>query len=70
MSTPHDDIPYLIPLGATACRLRVTAAWLKAEVEAGRIPCLRAGKRLLFHEPTVARILAARARRRRKAVRS
>ena len=51
----------LLPLGPMAQRLRVTAAWLRAEADAGRVRCLRAGKRYLFAPEAVERILAARA---------
>jgi len=40
---------------------RVPATWLKAEAEADRIPHLKAGARMLFHAPTVERILLERA---------
>lgn len=47
---------------ATAARfLNVPARWLRAEALAGRLPHLRAGHRLLFHLPTVVRLLAERA---------
>ncbi len=39
----------------------VTAAWLKSEADAGRIPCLRAGKRYLFHPKAVEAVLLRRA---------
>jgi len=52
----------LIPLSVTASRLHVPATWLRAEAEAGRIPHLRAGKRLLFDLVVVERILLERAR--------
>jgi len=53
----------LAPLGAAALRLRVPATWLRREAEAGRIPCLKAGSRLLFDLDHVAEILRQRARR-------
>lgn len=53
--------PQLIPLGPMARMLRVTAKWLRSEAEAGRIPCLRAGKALLFNADTVESLLLARA---------
>ena len=40
----------------------LTTSWLKAEAEAGRIPCLRAGRRLLFDPLAVDQALLARAR--------
>ena len=41
----------------------ISLSWLKAEAEAGRIPCLRVGRRLLFNPATVDRILLVRAGR-------
>lgn len=52
----------LIPLVGMAHRLRVTAKWLRAEAEAGRIPHLRADRALLFDPETVQRILLEHAR--------
>ena len=40
----------------------LTVAWLQAEAEAGRIPCFRAGRRLLFDPDAVQRVLLKRAR--------
>lgn len=51
----------LLPIGPMARRLRVTTAWLRAEADAGRVPCLRAGKRYLFTPEAVERLLAKRA---------
>jgi hypothetical protein len=39
----------------------LTQAWLRAEAEAGRIPCLRAGRRLLFDVQAVEAALIRRA---------
>ena len=36
-------------------------AWLRAEAVAGRIPCLRVGRRLLFHPESVEQALLANA---------
>lgn len=44
-----------------ARRLRLPAAWLRAEAVAGRIPSLRAGRRLLFNVEAVERTLLERA---------
>ena len=43
--------------------LGVPAAWLRSEAEAGRVPYLRAGRRLLFNLAEVERSLLERARR-------
>lgn len=53
----------LQPLNVTARRLRVPYAWLRAEAEAGRVPCLRAGNRVLCSPDAVERVLAERASR-------
>lgn len=42
-------------------RYRLSAAWLKAEAEAGRIPSLKAGRRLLFDAEAVEAALIRRA---------
>ncbi len=44
-----------------ARRLRVTLRWLRGEAEAGRIPCIRAEKQLLFDSVAVERALLKRA---------
>jgi hypothetical protein len=43
-------------------RFGVTRAWLKSEAEAGRLPCLRVGRRLLFDADAVEAALLTRAR--------
>lgn len=51
-------------LGMLAQRFKrygLTVTWLKAEAEAGRIPCFRAGRRLLFDADAVERALLERA---------
>ena len=48
---------------ALAAALRLPALWLKAEADAGRIPCLRVGRRLLFNLDAVKATLAERAAR-------
>ena len=54
--------PALLPANQMARRLRVTLRWLRAEAEAGRMPCVRAEKQLLFDADTVERVLLERAR--------
>ena len=45
-----------------ASRTGLPATWLKAEAEAGRIPCLKIGRRVLrFNVDAVERALADRA---------
>ena len=51
------DSKTFIPLHALSRRLGLPAAWIKAEAEAGRIPSLRAGRRLMFNPDAVERIL-------------
>ena len=53
----------LLPLNRMARRLRVTIAWLRAEADAGRVPCLRAGRQYLFSPEAVEQTLATRAAR-------
>jgi len=60
MSTAHD---LLLPLGQAARLLYVPAAWLRAEADAGRLPCLRAGRQYLFDVELVGQLLLERARR-------
>lgn len=50
-----------VTLSSLARMLRVPASWLRAEAEAGRLPHLKAGTRLLFDADTVARVLRDRA---------
>jgi hypothetical protein len=52
----------ILPLSVVARRLRVTRAWLQAEVEAGRIPALKAGSRILADPDAVEAALLTRAR--------
>jgi hypothetical protein len=51
----------LIPLAELARQLHVEPKWLASEAKAGRLPHLNAGGRLLFHRPTVERLLLRRA---------
>lgn len=48
-------------ISGLAARLRLPARWLKSEAIAGRIPCLRVGRRFLFNVDAVEQALAARA---------
>ena len=50
-----------IALIGLAALLRLPRAWLRAEALAGRIPCLRVGRRLLFDPDAVRAALARRA---------
>jgi len=55
--------PVLLALSSMARRLRVTAKWLRAEADAGRIPCVRGDGVYLFDPDTVERVLLERARK-------
>ena len=55
----HDEP---LPLSVAARALRVPVRWLRDEVEAGRLPGLRAGRAILIHLPTVTERLAERAK--------
>ncbi len=55
------NVTKLVSVCGLANRLKLPAAWLKAEAEAGRIPSLRVGRRLLFNASAVERALLARA---------
>ena len=59
-----------LPLNRAARCLQVPAGWLREEFEAGRVPGLRAGRVILLHVPTVATILAKRARQGGEGVRN
>jgi len=50
----------LIPINVAARKLRVTAAWLRGEAEARRVPALLAGKRWLCNVAAVEAALLAR----------
>ena len=54
--------PYFIPLKLAARRLGVPLAWLRDEIESGRLPGLKAGRAILVHVPTVAKQLTERAK--------
>ena len=56
----HDRADLLLP-GQMARMLRVPVKWLVNEARAGRIPCLNAGGRFLFHPNTIKKLLAERA---------
>jgi hypothetical protein len=55
--------PRLVPLNRAARWLHVPLKWLLAEAEAGRIPCLRAGRRILCDLAAVEEVLLQRAGR-------
>lgn len=51
----------LTPLKEAADVLQLSATWLRGEALAGRVPCLKAGKEVLFNLPALRRVLYARA---------
>ena len=55
----------LIPLNVMARRLRVPVTWLREEAEAGRVPCLKAGRAILVNPDAVNAALTERAARER-----
>ena len=42
-------------------RLKLPVTWLRSEAEAGRLPCLKVGRRFLFSPEAVNRALLQRA---------
>lgn len=61
MSDSHIYSSQPLPVNRAARCLAVPAAWLREEIEAGRLPGLVAGRAVLVHVPTVAAKLAERA---------
>ncbi len=51
----------LVNINGLALSLRLPVAWLKRETMAGRIPCLKIGRRCLFNVDAVRKALAERA---------
>lgn len=56
-----NEIPKLVTLGHMARKAGVTTKWLRSEAEAGRLPYLKAGDRLLFSPDAVIDTLSRRA---------
>lgn len=54
--------PSYIAIGQMAHQLGVPEAWLKREADAGRLPCLRVGRRRMFAPDAVRAELDGRAR--------
>jgi hypothetical protein len=52
----------LVPLNVAARWLRVPLRWLRAEAEAGRVPCLRADDQILCDYEAIEAVLLKRAR--------
>ena len=51
----------LLTIRMLAQRLKLPATWLRTEAQAGRIPYLKAGQRMLFNAEAVERVLLDRA---------
>lgn len=51
----------LVNLNGLAEKLNLPKTWLKQEAKAGRLPCLRIGRRILFNVFAVEQTLADRA---------
>jgi hypothetical protein len=51
----------LVTLNRLAAELRLPWRWLRQEALAGRLPCLRVGRKLLFNLEAVKEVLAERA---------
>jgi hypothetical protein len=51
----------LLTLPRMARRLGVTQQWLRDQAEAGKVPCLKADRRLLFNPVAVQEALASKA---------
>lgn len=58
----------LLSLPRMARRLGVTQAWLRAAADGGEVPCLKAGRRLLFNPGAVEKALAEQAAQSRMGV--
>ena len=54
--------PRYIRIDQAAARLGVPTAWLKREADAGRLPCLRVGRRRMFAPDALRAELDRRAR--------
>jgi hypothetical protein len=51
-----------VPIRTSAARIGVPLAWLKKEVESGRIPAIRAGRQWLIHLERAREIIAKQAK--------
>jgi hypothetical protein len=58
-----EETPIPISLLRLARETHLPRLWLREEALAGRIPCLRVGRRLLFNLSAVQAVLAERAAR-------
>jgi len=51
-----------VPIRTSAARIGVPLAWLKKEVQSGRIPAIRAGRQWLVHLERAREIIAKQAK--------
>ena len=58
MKEPNE---FIVNVGKLARLLQLPAAWIKEEALAGRLPCLKIGRRLMFNAEAVRRALLDRA---------
>lgn len=58
----------LLTLARMARRLGVSQQWLRDQADAGKVPCLRAGKRYLFNAVAVQKAIANQAASTRQGV--
>ena len=68
MATDTTAIPAFLPIAPAARYLGVPVKWLKSEVDAGRVPHLRVGRRLLVQLDAVEKTLRERAKQAVEAV--
>lgn len=61
MKDTHSQLVNLRELARHFRRFGLTSQWLRKEAEAGRIPSMRAGRRLLFNVAAVEGALGRRA---------
>ena len=52
---------HLLTLNCLAAHMKLPREWLRTEAAAGRIPCLRIGRKLVFSPEAVEKALAKRA---------
>jgi hypothetical protein len=57
----RSEVSTLVNLHGLTRELRLPREWLRSEADAGRIPCLRVGRRMLFCVQAVRTALARRA---------
>lgn len=61
-----DAKPKFVSVNVAAQQLGLPTAWLRAQAKAGRIPCVRAGRRILINLESVEKALLAKTNRQGK----